>query len=562
MSIRAEDSVQGIEAETDTVEKTKNDVERIIAEDISKSELDRAMEKLYGIQGDQLNLPQLKDLDGNALDEVVTEWLMLENEDFDSYFREIREHEYQRYAIQHIKAKPGYDNKTNEVLQKIDATSLQDALLEIAQRYLGRRINRQNLLAFPLCRFADGGTFKKISVAACRLTMAPCFLNDTLEAAIYAEKRGWLNKYAEVWKTSARTIRVMIHSNVGLDKDGCKKYDLGNQVVRVRLQSNYGFLVELPDGSTMDELPKDGSRKKLYNIANRDFAKLKDDCSKALESCHDYLFESFLWGDLSSAKSWEKSYLHNPLLRDYLSRIIWDQKGRTFLLSNGMPIDSYGNPYAVTCDDIKVAHPMEMEKDDVLRWKKYLSTNGIRQPFTQIWEPVIDLKDIDPDRYKFASVKFSCLMDLDKDGISVELGPFELDEDSFYSFYFEDVNITIDCNSGHYEYLPYKDSDEYRKFYVVTENDIADINDVHISKPSRMANHVIATLDKIAVNSWIMDDDDISITDFLPAFTRPQILEFVKTAQDANSTNVLAILLDYLDKAKDDYDLMGESELE
>lgn len=92
----------------------------------------------------------------------------------------------------------------------------------------------------------------------------------------------------------------------------------------------------------------------------------------------------------------------------------------------------------------------------------------------------------------------------------------------------------------------------YAWVYNVTSDDRIELSNIEIENPSRYANHVIATLDKIVVNEWVMEDN-VSISDFLPEFTYPQIMEFVELAQDANSTNVLAILLDYLDKTQDDY---------
>ena len=66
-------------------------------------------------------------------------------------------------------------------------------------------------------------------------------------AMLFAERYHELDDYAKIRGTDADTIRDCYLSDVGLDEQGCKTYDLGNQTVTARLQKDLSFFVELPN---------------------------------------------------------------------------------------------------------------------------------------------------------------------------------------------------------------------------------------------------------------------------------------------------------------------------
>ena len=78
---------------------------------------------------------------------------------------------------------------------------------------------------------------------------------------------------------------------------------------------------------------------------------------------------------------------------------------------------------------------------------------------------------------------------------------------------------------------------------------------------TRQVNHIVAYLDRITVWDRVRNDD-ISVMDMMNAFTLAQIMEFIKTAQEANAVNVLALLLDYKNAHFADFDPMDEFTLE
>ena len=208
-------------------------------------------------------------------------------------------------------------------------------------------------------------------------------------------------------------------SDVGLDEHSGKSYDLGNQIVMARLQDDLSFLFELPNGKTAKSLPKKGADEGKFAAAKADYNEMRKSVKKILRSRGSALFKDFLSGRERGGSEWQEVYLKNPLLRKAASLIVWEQSEKTFTLLNGSPIDSTGSPYEITDAPIKVAHPMEMEKEDVSSWQKYYSMHDLKQPFDQIWEPVIDPDTISKNRYADCMIPFYRFNGQEKHGIQV-----------------------------------------------------------------------------------------------------------------------------------------------
>jgi hypothetical protein len=61
-----------------------------------------------------------------------------------------------------------------------------------------------------------------------------------------------------------------------------------------------------------------------------------------------------------------------------------------------------------------------MTPDEVTAWQKYFTARGLKQPFEQIWEPVIDGTTVAKDRYKDCRIPYYRFTGQQKHGIAVE----------------------------------------------------------------------------------------------------------------------------------------------
>ena len=455
---------------------------------------------------------------------------------------------------------PGIRPEAKEILGFIDEESFQNALLVLANENLGLSVRSKKMfLAYPICRYADSGlmaeltkrapkwsssvsgnnapplyTFRKASMYSCERS-----------AMFLAERYHELGEYARIHGTDEDTIRDKYLSETGLDPKGEKEYDLGNQKVIAKLQDDLNFVFVQENGKTAKSLPKKGADAEKFEAAKKDFDEIKKAVKKIVKSRCDILFGEFLSEKTKEAESWKDSYTQNPLLHKVATLLVWKQGKNTFTLTGSGAIDANGTEYVISDEPISVAHPMEMEKEDISAWQKYFVSHELKQPFEQVWEPVVNLDDIKEDRYSGISLPILYFPRDPKHGIWMEnLYPFSEE----FELEAIDCSFKTDYNIGRYD--PY-----------CSEEGLVEISNFKLEKYSRFSNHIAAYLDKKTVYGRIAKDDS-SIIAMLPNFTLAQITEFIKIAQENNATNVTALLLNYKNENFSDFDPMAEFTLD
>ena len=521
-------------------EPETNKVEKAVLTKDSESKILARFKNLYKISA--ADLPAITDTDGKELSNVVLAWLLVVNDEMDGYYP--------------VYKKPGYSPESAEILGMIDHASMQAALMKICSDFLGgTRENAKHHLAYPLCRYADEETLAElidratwwksstsgINAPPFREFRYACKYSTSKQAVFYAEKYNDLGEYAWIRGTDADTIRDTVLSDVCLAVDGTKQYDLGNQTVTVRMQPDYSFVVELENGKTAKSIPKNGADEAKYENAKKDFSDMKKTIKKIVKNRFDNLFKAFLNGRDKSASSWNTVYTTNPVLKQTAKMIVWAQNDKTFTMTSDKLIDSEGKAYTLTDEDVYVAHPMEMEPEEVERWQKYFTLHNLKQPFLQIWEPVRDPATIKEDRYAGIMIPFYRFNNQEKHGITVEDEEYH----NYIGIEFKEMEAEVDRI-------------DYAR-HSLDMNDRFEIQKIRFKDYTRQVNHEIAYLDRITVWDRVRKDDQ-TIADILPGFTLAQIMEFISTAQEANAVNVLALLMDYKNFA--DYDPMDEFTLD
>ncbi len=359
-------------------------------------------------------------------------------------------------------------------------------------------------------------------------------ISETRAAILLAEKRKEMEAYAEFHNTTVDDMRDNMLSDLGLDEDGCKKYDIGNMTVNVRMLPDFTFTVELPDGKASKSIPKKGADEKKYEEANKDFSEIKKNVKKIWKNRSDVILSDFITGKEREASYWRKTYTDNPVLRGVASLIVWEQNGAYFTQTEKGPVSCDGVPYELGEGTISVAHPLEMTLDQIASWQKYFTDRALKQPFAQIWELVHKPEDIKPDRYKDCPILFFALQGAGKHGFDEKL---------------EIPGCKIETNWTS-EKAPNGNSVSY-----------CNITSFKIEKYSRAVNHAIAYLDRTTVLGRIAKDD-ISVMDYVKGCNIAQITDYIDAASNAKAVNVLAALMEYKNKTYPDVDPMAEFTLE
>ena len=371
--------------------------------------------------------------------------------------------------------------------------------------------------------------------------MSALMLSDTKEAMINLDKKGLLDNYASIRGMDEDSIRDVVLSEFGLDINGKKIYDLGTKTIVASLTSE--LTLSLYDEAAKKEIrsiSKKGTDSELAERAAADFAEMKKNIKKVVKGRNETLFMDFLSGKTRPASCWIASYTKNPLLRRMAELVVWVQGENTFILTEDGAIDCNGSDYLIDENTrIGVAHPIEMKQAEIELWQNYFVAHGFKQPFSQIWEPVIDKATVKKDRYSGCLIPFYRLSGQSKHGIHV-------DDIDFHN----EILITFDECNAIVERIDWRKHD-------IRYDDKFEVTLFSFDKYSRKVNHIVAYLDNVTIIERILKDDT-SISRFLSQFTFEQITGFIKTANENNCTNVTAVLLDYRQKHFPNFDPIVE----
>ncbi len=512
---------------------------------ISAKETAQLLKNYYGIT--PKDIPEISGTDGKPIQPAIIHYLLTAHEAVNA----------DGDTVAAYKA-PGPSPEAAELLALLDPQSLGTALRELADTYLGTKVRSKKLfLAFPICRYADETLMDDLTKkapswrssasgnAAPPLYTFRCasLYSETRAAIVFAEKMKDLDAFASVRGTTADALRDRALSDIGLSADGKKTYALGNQTVSAVLQKDLSFLVLLENGKTAKTIPKKGADPEAYAAASADFASMKKNAKAIVKNRKSVLFEDFLNAKSRPASEWKAAYIENPLLRAVASLLVWKQDESTFLLTENGAITADGNAYEIKDSAITLAHPMEMSAEDLSVWQKHFVTRGIKQPFEQIWEPVVDQNTVAKDRYKDCMIPYYRFTGKEKHGIFVK----DLDFHDVIQIHCKDCNTTVErIDLGYHEIKP---------------DDRFEITEFSFGKYNRISNHIAAYLDRITVYGRIAKDD-VSVEMFLPGFTLAQIMEFIRIATENNAVNVTAMLLHYKNKTFSDFDPMDEFSLD
>ena len=353
-----------------------------------------------------------------------------------------------------------------------------------------------------------------------------------------------LKSYAAIRGTDEQTLRDTVLADLGLDREGKKYYDLGGRTVEARMEEDLTLTLYDPEaGKVVKSMPKKGADPEKYEAAKKDFARLKKDIRTAVKERVNLLFQRFLDGEGQKGEDWKKVYFQNPMLNQIARLLVWSQDGKTFIMTAQGTVDAAGQPYEVGDKPVKVAHPMDMSKKDLEHWQKYFISHSLKQPFEQVWEPVVDFSAVRKDRYQGLTLLANQLRSQDRHGIyfNYDNGASEL-ETGF-------ADLDLECNFTQFQ-RHWMDQDARVVF-----------GTLKVRKESRAANHVLVKLDR-----WLAAErvrkDDATVVDVLDSFTLAQVTELLNLAIGNQCTNCTAALLEYKNQMFPDFDPMDVFTLE
>ena len=373
---------------------------------------------------------------------------------------------------------------------------------------------------------------------------AALILSDTRQAAVWLEKHGGLEKYAALRGVTVDAVYERFLFDFGFDETGKRVFELGATTLEATLTPDMKLaLYDTAKGKAVRSIPKKDADPALQKKATDELADMRQNIKKAVKIKNDQLFADYIDDTETEAAGWKSRYTKNPFLHRLAELVVWAQGDRMFILTDTDAVDSAGQSYEITDEPIRIAHPMEMDAADVTAWQKYFTSHGLKQAFSQVWEPVYRKEDVRPDRYKGCRINPLYLKNQQRRGIDAEWYEAE---------YYWSKEVTIKGFRVEAKDAEARPDDERAYVELVRVEPI---------RWNRRTNMVIGYLDRITVWDRVKKDD-VSVMRQMERFTLAQITEMIGLAQEANATNVLAALLEYKNAHFAGFDPMEEFTLE
>ena len=507
------------------------------AQGMLKKDLVKKLRSLYAIT--EADLPELRRKDGTIEPPLILMWLLAAHETAS---------EFNNFDVYAAWNKPGLCPEATALVQYLDPQSLQAAMLQLADTYLGKPCrSKKMLLSYPICRYADEDTIEELLSRApkwrsktsgddappVRTLRYASWYSEQWAVIPFAERYGGmygadLDEYTEIRDTNVRDLYDTVLPNLGFNQDGQLHYDLGSTTVTVTLEKDFSLsLYDNGQNKVVQRIPKSGNDDVLAAQAAKSLSRLRTHVQTAAKLRFKMLFEDFLDEYYESASHWKTLYLENPLLRNTANYIVWKHGEQLFTLSGNQPILSDGAPYKLNALAIVPAHPMEMTPADISAWQAYFLHHKLAQPFDQLGEPVIPEADIHEDRYVGTSIPCSCFLRQEKHGF---LFPFELANMS-QTFDIDLAGCTLVVKNVTPGFIAQASSYEVQKFT--------------FKKYTRMVNHIVACLDQASLDSRIVQNDS-SVAQYIHNLTFAQLQDYLHLATENGCIAATAALLEYI----------------
>ncbi len=400
-----------------------------------------------------------------------------------------------------------------------------------------------------ITQMKDWETWNKYAATGRRsiiIARGALMLSDTREAMLALDKSGHLDAYAKLRGLEADTLRDTVLSEFGFDTEGKKTYALGGNTLQVSMDRDLKLVMfDCGAGKAVKSVPKKNADPALYEAAKADIVELKKNIRRVVKSRGQKLFNDFLSGREQGAVSWKTSYLGNPVLKAVAELIVWEQDGKYFTVSPTGLTDSFGQPCSLSEAAIRVAYPSEMDKEEVIRWQALFLTEKRKQPFEQIWEPVIDPTSVKPDRYKGCELNIYKVSGKEQHGINTY---GYTDYSDFFGFTLTDCKLDAKCSA-------------WRFVHGMTDDAVYTLGDFTLERYSRTSNHIMGLLDRWTASERVLKDV-IDLEPVLASLTLAQIMELIELASKNEKASSLAVLMAYKNKRFPEADPLAEFTLE
>lgn len=466
----------------------------------------------------------------------------------------------------------GHKIKKSDIADKIAEALDRNKLLKLLEKRARGRDYRSFVLAYA--RWAGEAEIEEFAGEICKMSRGKAkerywaqnahealFLSDTRAAMEHFDKSKDLDRYARMKGMSAQDLRdTLMMPEFDFDADGAKRYDIGENTIEVTVTPELQLrLFDTAKKKEIRSMPKKSADPEKAQACAENFAVFKKELQKFVKDRTVLLRTLHVTGEKINSKLWHDVYCSHSVLRHITPLLVWqDDAGNTFMRTDGKTVDSSMQEYAPV-GDIRVAHIMNMNAEDVSNWQRILVQKGIKQLFAQMWEPVINWTVAGlPTRYEgvvLSKQERSALKKaLEQRGVEVKAEEMEKEWNHRMGRYeFSNSGALLFGNSLRVEYTvdPKDGKTTFKKA------------NFQSGKKAVEMNAIIFEFDCASVRTHIRADKDTALhLEILDRFTAAQISEFVNLAIDSKAARCTALLMDYKNEHYPEYADVNEFSLD
>ncbi len=196
-------------------------------------------------------------------------------------------------------------------------------------------------------------------------------------------------------------IEELAVPSYGLGDVGAREDVMGEFTARLEVDSSAGCRLTFirKDGKSIKTVPAVLKKDHAENL--KELKLSMKDIGSMLPAQKDRIDSLFLEQNTWAMGTWRERYLDHPLVGVLARRIIWQFRDRadgtwtsaTWL--DGKLCDAKGLPrtFREQSAVVRLWHPMLVEREEILAWRRFFEERGLRQPFKQAHREIYLLTD-------------------------------------------------------------------------------------------------------------------------------------------------------------------------
>lgn len=249
-----------------------------------------------------------------------------------------------------------------------------------------------------------------VKASPASLTMLEEWIELTPESIFRQKARKAFRKAAAFQNISVNELADRIIPSFGFDRDGKRIVDYGSRTFQVTLAPDLTISVyNFANKKVKKSLPvvKDEDDREKAEKAREEFLDFNRIVRIHTNIQRNRLEQELRNGYTRTAEAWQTVFLENPVMRYMTDGLVWgiyqdehlQTSFRTTLEGTLITVDKA--PFTLpenTC--ITLVHPIDLDKDTLLRWQRQLQEEGIEPFISQLSVPVYLLDEQEMQGYK------------------------------------------------------------------------------------------------------------------------------------------------------------------